>query len=158
MEISSPPYPREGFDVNSLYNALVELRTWVQANGETINDALGEEVVPTVEIMPAIAVYRLQPVLDQGHHWLFLRSLREEWDHLVRIYEESWDCPACMKARAALTQSGSLFLRQAFVPFELREARQDSALDRIRLSFERLADLFHRMQEPSSHVAPLARR
>lgn len=122
-EIKSPPYPGDGVTVAGLYAAVRGLRAWAAEARDAHNAAAGRELIPPVGDVPARAAYAAQPVPALFGHLLFVRRLREAWDHLVRTYERTWDAAECVRRRVVLLQAAAVFVGQCSVPFEHREAR-----------------------------------
>lgn len=152
-EILSPPYPSMGVTADGLYNTIRDLRKWAMKYRDELNDAAEREIIQTIKKIPPIEAYRAQPVADQFQHLLMIRRIREEWDHLVRTFEDAWDCEQCLKSRMLLVQASAAQINEAFTPFEIREARQQTALTRLQKNFEHLVVNLQKMMEPPSHEA-----
>lgn len=146
-EVRSPPYPGEGSTTDLLYANLQGLRSWVLHYRTALNEEVGEQTIPAVKKLPDKKAYVFQPVMTQYQHLMLLRRIREEWDHLVRSYEDAWDCPPCVRRRAMLVQSAAVLLNGAFVPYEVREAHQQKDLERMQRSFERLTELLRKVMD-----------
>lgn len=150
-EIKSPPYPGPGATWRGLYHALYELHDWVVLHRDAVNAAVGRDVVPPVaEAVPLPVAYMSLAVSIQYAHLLYLRRVREEWDHLVRQYESAWDCPACIRARASLTQLAATLVNGAFVPYEQREASGRDTHERMVRSFESVLSHLTQLQDPAA--------
>ncbi len=138
QDIQSPPYPNEGVNPDGLFNMLKALKTWVLTYRDGLNAEIGQDLVPTVRELPDKKAYTTQPIPTQWGHFLFIRALREAWDHLVRTYEDDWDDKACVRQRIMLVQSAAVLLNSAFTPFEHREARKQKDMEELQQMFQRI--------------------
>lgn len=148
--IESPPYPGHGSNPDVLYNHLKALRKWVEAYRGEHNKAVGKAVVPALREFPDKKAYVSQPVTVMMGHYLFLRRLRESWDHLVRTYEfeADWASRMCLRQRVLLLQAAAVTLNNAFTPQEHREAAEQRNLNQIHQMFERLSENLAEYMEP----------
>ncbi len=149
-EILSPPYPSIGSTAHMLYGYLKELRKWVYHYRDALNQSAGQELIPAVLRIPRPEAYINQPVPTQWSHWLTMRRTREEWDHLVRCYEDCWDSAACARQQAMIVQHAAVTLNHAFTPQEVRELHQQREQEELARAFERLTEHFRRVMEPES--------
>lgn len=150
-DIESPPYPNEGVNPDGLYNVLKQLKKWVETYRTGHNAAVGQDIIPTIKKLPDKAAYTTQPVLTQYAHLLLVRRMRENWDHLVRTYEDDWDDKMCVRQRVVLLQSSALLLNSAFTPYEYREARRQKELDELQATFARVQEVLLKQMEPKKH-------
>ena len=150
-DVESPPYPGDGSNADVLFNAFKALRKWVMHYRDDMNMMTCQEIVPNVIELPDKKAYTSQPVCTQFNHLLFMRRIREEWDHLVRIYEEDWNCKACNRAKVMLVQTAAMLINGAFTPFEVREARNQQDLEHMQRSFERLAAFLRKVMNPEDY-------
>jgi len=149
-ELVSPPYPGEACTTENLYKYLGDLRDWVLNYRDGLNAIVGAEAIPAVHPLGKKPAYLSQPVTQLFSHLMFIRKLREEWDHIVRLYEDDWDDKHCIRARVVLVQTAAIQLNEAFVPQEVREARAQKHTERMQRAFESLGNLFSKMTEPDS--------
>jgi hypothetical protein len=150
-EIESPPYPGEGVNPDGLYNALSQLKTWVDTYRGPLNEEVGQDVIPVVKPLPNKAAYLCQPVLSLFSHMILVRRMREGWDHIVRNFESTWHDRMCVRQRVVLVQSAAVMLNGAFTPFEYRETRRQSELEDLQGQFSRMQSLVLEITEPESH-------
>ena len=137
-DIESPPYPGEGSTADVMFNHLKALHVWLLHYRDNHNTLIGQELIPAVRAMPEKAAYVSQPIMSQFGHLIALRRIREQWDQLVRTYENDWDYPPCLRSRVMLFQMTAILLNSAFTPFEYREARQQRELEELQRTFERI--------------------
>ena len=138
-EIISPPYPADTTTVPRLLQHLVALREWLIDMRFWANETASEagypgEVVPPIEHIPAIpdlARFGVVSVVDIMRSYMGMRSLREEWDSMVRLYEDAWNCKPAVIMRLRCVQQAVMILMHAFVDPETREARQEEAHRRV---------------------------
>lgn len=150
-DIESPPYPSESTAPGGLYNALSELKNWVEKYRDAMNAAVGQEIIPSVKPLADRSAYIYQPVLSLFSHLVVCRRIRERWDHLVRTYESSWDEPMCVRQRALLLQSATLMLNSATTPVEYRETRRQLELEELQQMFSRVQTLLDKAMESDRH-------
>ena len=150
-DVESPPYPSEGATAQGLFNYIKQLRKWVLHYRDDTNEAVGQEIVPALVDMPDKRAYLSQPVFTQYQHLMLMRHIREQWDHLLRAFEDDWCCKPCVQARTMLVQGAAVLINGAFTPFEVREAKAQQHLDHMQRSFERLTTFFRKMSEPQDH-------
>lgn len=152
-DIDSPPYPSEAVNPLLLYNHLRALRKWVEDARPEHNKAAGKAVIPAPKPLPDKAAYTGQPVPTMMGHFLFLRRLRESWDHLVRTHEyaDEWNTKACVKKRVMLLQAAAVLLNNAFTPHEHREAMKAREMERLQQTFERLNQAMLDFMEPKKN-------
>jgi hypothetical protein len=148
-DVESPPYPSEISTADVLFNLLKEVRRWTMAQREALNRELGQELIPKVAPFPKDkTAYLSQPVLTQFRHFLFLRRLREGWDHVLRMFEGEWSAPQCIRHRAVLIQHAAVTLNDAFVSPEVREMRAQEAQEELQRAFDRLIKGVFNLMEP----------
>lgn len=152
-DIESPPYPSEAANPDVLYNHLKSLKGWVEKYRGSHNKSVGKALIPNVKDLPDRKAYTGQPVSVMMGHFLFLRRLRESWDHLLRTYEyeNDWDTKACLRQRVMMLQSASVLLNNAFTPQEHREAMAKRDTERMQGMFEKLTETLHEYMEPTQH-------
>ena len=150
-EIISPPYPDESATADSLFAALRELRRWIEHYRGGVNEVLGGEAIVAPREIPSRVAYVSQPVCQQFGHLRWLRRIREEWDHLVRTYEDSWDCKACVLQRIVLVRTAAAILADAFVPQEVRELRAEKRAKEMENTFSELFKQLSDFARPASH-------
>ena len=129
-DVTSPPYPGPGLNMDGLYGCLRELRAWLKDQRAEANAAAGCDLVPALRGLPDKASYAAQPVMQLFHHYAVLHRLREWWDHLVRCYEGAWTAPMAVRLRAGMAAAMAVMWNDAFTPFESREAREQALLAR----------------------------
>lgn len=135
MEIHSPPYPLPSANPEKLFEQLLELHDWVSmqfdwaAMEASRLNLQPEPFVPKLIPRPResyVEQYKRLAVVDMSSSWQGLRSLREQFDSIVRNYEEeeAWDSKTCIYRRLQVLRSASFLLSMAFLPREQREARE----------------------------------
>lgn len=150
-EIISPPYPGEGTNPDLMFKYLADLAAWVSEYREDLNEAVGRDIIPAVPPFPAKSVYLAQPISIMWYHFIVMRRVREEWDHLVRTYEDAWDCGACGRQRLVLVQTAAVLLGNAFISFEQREAMQEREVEQIERMWANLRQTLLRPMDPKYH-------
>lgn len=148
-DVESPPYPTEGTTAQGLFNCMKALRKWVLYYRDAINEAVGQEMIPSLVEIPNKAAYLTQPVFTHYQHMMLIRHVREEWDHLIRSYENDWTCKPCVQSRTMLIQCAAVLFNGAFTPFEVREAKsQQQHAEQMQRAFEGLMALFSKIMDP----------
>jgi hypothetical protein len=150
-EILSPPYPNDGSTAQGMVNYISELRKWVLRYRDDLNG--NSDMIPKVIKIPKAEAYLSQPVVTQWQHWMMLRRIREEWDHLVRTYELAWQSPMCRRGQTMLVQAAAVMINGAFTPFEHRELQQNKELERHRRAFNRMMKTYYDCLEPDDEEA-----
>jgi hypothetical protein len=150
-DIESPPYPNEGVNPDGLYNMLGKLKEWVDLYKDDLNKEVGQDIIPVVKALPNKKAYLIQPVLGMFSHLILIRRIREQWDNVVRNYEDSWDHKMCVRQRVVIVQSAAMMLNSAFTPFEHREARRQSELEELQQQFARVQMLINTIMEPDKY-------
>lgn len=135
-EIESPPYPGEGSTTDLMYDRLKELRDWVLRCRTELNEFAGTEAVPNPKKFPKKEIYATQPVLVQFQHFMMMRNIREAWDELLRDHEDSWSSKMAIRRRMMLVTTAADMLSEAFVPFEVREARAEQQMVKTQKRFK----------------------
>lgn len=146
-DVDSPPYPSEGAAATRLYSSLGELHEWAGARREEINEAARTELIPELNALPPLKIYLGLSVVIQYAHMLFMRRTREQWDHLIRTYEDAWDCRACLNLRAVLIQTAVATLNSAFIPYEQRELHLQKENERMAKMYEQITKNLDRLVE-----------
>lgn len=134
-EIVSPPFPTSRTTVPRLLKLLKELREWVVSHREWANwvaseHGATEEIIPEADQIPKIMDQKRFlgiGVADIFSTHVNMRRLRESWDALVRVHEETWDSKPALIWRLQCVRSGYIILTEAFVDPETREAKQEQA-------------------------------
>lgn len=148
-DIQSPPYPSETATADALYSNIAALRKWVVAYRDQHNTAVGRLVVPALKKLPARDAYGYQPLKVQFFHLLFLRRVREQWDRLVRTYEDDWDDKRCVQQRALLLVSAAMVVNTAGLSTEQREATGQD-VDRLQSTFDQIGGVIKKLMEPAA--------
>lgn len=123
-EIKSPPWPTESTRVDGLFQAMQELHAWATDYRVLVNAASDHEAVPPLRDVPRKAVHDALPVVYHYTNFIGVRKIRELWDALVRDHEDSWDSKAAYLRRRSLVTACVLFLNDAWLSGEAREAKQ----------------------------------
>lgn len=150
-EINSPPYPGEGTNPDLMFKYLGELAEWVAEHRDDLNEAVGRDIIPVLRPFPSKSVYLAQPIATMWYHFIVMRRIREEWDHLVRTYEDSWDCSSCGRQRLVLVQTAAVLIDGAFVPFEQREAMREREVEQITRMWDNLKQTLLGVMDPKYH-------
>jgi hypothetical protein len=124
--LQSPPYPGYGTTTGGLYRSLEELYAWTAQQRQTLNDYACRELIAAPKPLPRKTVYEIQPVYYQFACWLQCRRVREAWDATFRDHELSWSSPESLRRQIAIVMAAVVLLNTAFVPFEVRETKQDA--------------------------------
>jgi hypothetical protein len=156
--IGSPPYPKESSTADMLYQSLLELQDWVRSNREELNEHADTDVVPKTTKLGRREAYLLQPVMLQFQQFVMMRKLREEWDHLLRSYEDAWNSEACIRQRMLLVRTAALMCNDAALPQEHREARNQAHQERLQRNFEKFASFVDGVIEREDHTADHKRK
>lgn len=147
-DLLSPPYPGPGATADLVYALLGELRSWVLHYRDKVNSQIGRAEVPVPRELPRASTYSAQPIIEQFRHFMIMRQIREQWDTLIREFEESWDSKPAFRGRVMLLQAASVTVNEAFVPREVREARSVKHMDHIQKAFDSVGRLFEAFTEP----------
>ncbi len=153
-DLQSPPYPGAGTTIVMLYSMLIQLRDWVVDYRPALNHFAGSALIPEPGPIPPRPVFNNLPVMAHFRSLMFLRKLREQWDHIVRTYEDEWGSPECVRRRVALAAMAAHHLSSAFRPFELREARKQDDLEEMYKVFEQIASTLTNLWEPTYGADP----
>lgn len=139
-EITSPPFPNDTTTLPRLLQHLSDLRVWVidlrfWAN-ETVS-GLGSPapLIPEEEEIPQIPDLQRMHMIsipDIMGSYIGMRTLREQWDGIVRTFEDNWDCRHAIKGRLQAIRIGYNILNDAFVSPEQREARREATFSKMR--------------------------
>lgn len=149
-EVISPPYPGEAATTDNLYRYLRELRDWVNAEREELNNAAGQNVIPEAKPLASVTVYRALPVSRLFHHLLAMRQFREHWDRLVREYEEEWGSRHCIRRRIVLVHAAVGLVNESCVNQEVREAREAEQMSVFVQALQKLGFCVQKILEPES--------
>lgn len=150
-EILSPPYPGEGTNPDLMFKHLADLAKWVGEHREELNNAIGRDIIPVIPPFPTRSVYQAQPISIMWYQFIVMRRVREEWDHLVRTYEDAWDCSACGRQRLVLVQTAAAMLSSAFIPYEHREAMKEREVEQIARMCDNLRTTLLSVLDPKYH-------
>ena len=139
-EILSPPFPRDTTTLPRLLTCLSELRGWLLEHrfwaNETYANLGGDgDVIPLPEHLPQIpdaSRYQAISVQDIFQTYMMLRKLREEWDAMVRVYEEDWQARPAVAWRLRILRTGYAILVNAFVDPETREAHNETFARKVK--------------------------
>lgn len=134
-DVTMPPYPGIATASRGLYRCLRELHGW-------LGDALS--VLPTVNFDAALSSQLLQPdwegdetiwdavgIVDKYLILSGLRQIREEWDAILRDYEQAWDAPKALRRRAGVCIAAARLISGAFVTPEHREAQYTQQVEQF---------------------------
>lgn len=145
MEIHSPPYPTRNTNPSMLLRYLSELHEWVTDHKDWVNEeaerlnAPEDFFIRTVTPLPlANSQFFTVSVEDMYMSWRALRDIREQYDDLVRNYEEveEWESDKAIFLRANLVKAAALLLEIAFLDSEKREAREFEMQKKLRKKVE----------------------
>lgn len=150
-DILSPPYPDPWVSSHRMYDHLTKLKEWAEEYGPRLNERIGRDVIPAVRKFAPKSAYAMQPVMTLFGHILFMRRLREQWDHLYRQNENSWDNEKCVGRRVLIVQAAILMLNAAFVPQEHREARGHEGMNDLQRIFENIQRVLDSQMEAGNH-------
>lgn len=154
-DVNSPPYPGEGSTPDVMFNHLKLLRAWALSHRPGLNKAVGRVVIPDIKAVPTDKkAYTSQPVMQMWMHLVFMRQTREEWDHLIRTYEDDWDDKQCICQRVVLVSSVAVMLNNAFTPFEVWEMKRKNETDRLAKMFDALMDNLSKSLDPKVRRDP----
>ena len=150
-DLQSPPYPNEWATADGILTHLRALREWVLCYRDAHNKLAGQDLIPAPKEPPQKKAYASLPVYAQLGHLLFMRRVRERWDHLVRTYEGDWDDQLCVRQRVMLLASSAVLLNSGFSPYEQREFRRRTELDECQRTIDGVAAALSAIMEPQTH-------
>jgi len=149
--LASPPYPTEGTTPEGLYAALERLTSWVNTHRDRHNNAVGSPLIPEVQQLPERRAYTSLPVCVLFSHLLFMRKVRERWDHLVRSYEDDWAIGYCVRQRVILLASSAVLINKGFATHEQREFRNRTDLEDCQKTVDGVITALRELMEPEKH-------
>lgn len=146
-ELLCPPWPVDTTTLFRLIPYLRELRQWLLhyrfwANESAATLGYEGELIPPEEQIPEIPTidrFHFLAVVDIFKTFSAMRMLREQWDEMVRTYEQAWEVPRAIRARLRCVMSGYMLLREAFISPETREARQATMNQEMQKALRRFA-------------------
>lgn len=144
-DINSPPFPGAGATTELLYERLKELRAWILHYRDSLNAAAQEDVIERPTNMAKLNIWAAQPVFYQFRALRFMRWLREQWDELIRNYEDCWDSRACVRRQLGLLAMAAHFFNDVFTPFEVREAKEEEQMDAMQAAAENFSEIMQEM-------------
>lgn len=147
QEIISPPWPGDGTNAELLYKRLLELKDWVNHYRDSLNEQVGQDLIPATRKPPKVAVYLIQPVEVQHKHYQVMRLIRAHWDQLIRDFEGEWDSRWRVQRHIMLLQTAVQMFNDAFTSFEVQEARAHEEQDKMQRSFEKLREVMSKIVE-----------
>jgi hypothetical protein len=135
MKINSPPYPKQNCSPRNLFQNLCELHDWVSGQQAWANREAARLNVPENPYIPPLvpkpvgtdAMPRFQQlsVPDMYSSWQAMREIREQYDKIVRNYEDEadWNSDVCIFHQIGIVKAATLLLSVAFLDHEKREAK-----------------------------------
>lgn len=135
MEINSPPYPKQNCNPRSLFQNLCELHDWasgqhIWANREAARlNAPENPYIPPLVPKPvgrdAAPRFQQLSVPDMNSSWQAMREIREQYDKIVRNYEDEadWNSDVYIFHQIGIVKAATLLLSVAFLDHEKREAK-----------------------------------
>lgn len=130
-EITSPPWPTDSTQVDTLFDVLRQLHHWAGEYRTLVNAGSDHQAVPPLRDLPRKAVHDALPVVYHYSNYLGVRRVRELWDALVRDFEDSWDSAAAFARRRQLVAVTVEFLNNAWLSQEAREAKVAAAQEQF---------------------------
>lgn len=131
VEIDSPPYPTPNCSDERLYQLLADLRGWLVAMIPQLADE-GCVVQGTVGPLLHTNAFRMMSVPDKYAVWVMMRRVREDWDRLLREYEDRWDNMKAVAERGFAVVAAIEAFNWLMLDQETREARVEAHRMRIR--------------------------
>ena len=141
--ITSPPYPGNATASSSLYRHLAALRLWLVEQQAILRLHVPQKYADQLvepDNMAAETVWDHVGVVDKYTTLMYCRRIRESWDHVVREHEDTWDSKLSLKKRFSVVLMCQHILHEAFVDPELREARQQTTIDRAQHEMKLIND------------------
>lgn len=156
-EINSPPFPVDTSTIPRLLRHLTDLRSWLVdlrfwANETASHYGMPDEIVPPSDKIPAIPElhrFELVALTSMMSTYMNMRKLRESWDQMVRVYEDSWDAKPAVMWRLQCVHWAYLILIDAFVDPETREARQEQMQQEAKKFMKKM---LHKMGVPKEFL------
>ena len=152
-QISSPPYPGGVTRIDTLYRYLAALRLWLVEQQEALRLLVPPKHAAQLkepDNLAAETVWGGVSVVDHYTVLMYLRMIREGWDHVIREHEDTWDSKLALKKRFALAVMAQHVLDEAFISPELREARNQTAMDTILHELKARQDKLKELMNPSN--------
>lgn len=136
--IESPPYPTDHTSALMLYRYLALLRRWLLGEQSRLR-ALPTDVFPDdyrkriAGALPPLSSegsWDLTSVMDKYITLMYMRRIRETWDHILREHEDqTWDRPLAVSKRCSVVLMSRYLVREAFVDSEQRALRGNALED-----------------------------
>lgn len=122
--IELPPYPNPFVTLPGMLKCLTEFRDWLESQRGFFEEHAGPDSFPRpLPVIPTLEDYMHIAVCDVYEAFILLQKIREQWDKLVRVFEDHWSNHLCVQGRLYLIGLSIRMLRDAFVRPETREAR-----------------------------------
>jgi hypothetical protein len=143
MEINSPPYPKQNCSPRNLFQNLCELHDWASGQHTWANDEAARLNAPESPHIPPLvpkpvgtnAMTRFQQlsVPDMNSSWQAMRAIREQYDEIVRNYEDEadWNSDVCSYHQIGIVKAATLLLSVAFLDHEKREAKGADLIKKV---------------------------
>lgn len=168
-EINPPPYPTGNTSPEKLFDHLADLISWTAEHQEWANDELEALNSPEdfrITFDPGSKVTRdaffATSVKDMYGTWRAMRQIREQYDEVVRNYEEEsdWCSKPCIFLRVSLVKAASVLLSVAFLDSEKREAKEleimteqrKRSMEVLKEQFSVLKDLFNSGKDKEDEI------
>ena len=101
MEINSPPYPKQNCSPRNLFQNLCELHDWAYGQHTWANNEAARLNAPENPYIPPLVFkprgsdpmsrFHQLSVPDMYSSWQAMREIREQYDKIVRNYEDEAD-------------------------------------------------------------------
>lgn len=122
-ELVSPPYPGDFDTLSDLLERIIWLKRWVVHHQSEVNETANElgydqQIVSvdfTLQETPTSSAFLRVPVTAIPLTFGWLRSIRCQWDDLVRRYEDNWDCRDARVGRVRLVGIAVHILQVCFM-------------------------------------------
>lgn len=131
---TSPPFPSQITTSKGMYRQLELLRQWVIEQQQDLIPLVPRKHRHKIDdepgTLPAETIWENVGVVDKYHVLMYVRRIREGWDYTLREHEDSWDSKLAVRKRFSLIFSAMHILKEAFVSVEVREMRNEAAMER----------------------------
>ena len=143
MDINSPPYPKQNCSPRNLFQNLCELHDWAYGQHTWANNEAARLNAPENPYIPPLVFkprgsdpmsrFHQLSVPDMYSSWQAMRAIREQYDEIVRNYEDEadWNSDVCIFHQIGIVKAATLLLSVAFLDHEKREAKGADLLKKV---------------------------
>jgi hypothetical protein len=152
--LTSPPYPGVLTTSDRLYCQLGELGHWVIHEQDVLRPLIPErfaEKLTHPDNMPALTVWNNIGIVDKYTVLMYLRTIRESWDLILREHEDAFDSQLALKKRFSVVTTAHFVLREAFTSPEVRELKQQREVTQAQQEMAALQKALRQIMAPAIH-------